>query len=319
MFLRNLVRAFPFSMLTMACSQVAGQDYPSRPIRVVTSATASAADFVARIMAQGLAAELGQQVIVDNRSSSLVPGQNVAQAQPDGHTLLVHGPTFWIGALMRSTPYDTERDFAPITLATSSPNILVVHPAVAVRTVKDLIALAKSKPGEFNYGSAGSGSSSHLAGELFNAMAGVKIVRVPYANNALRMADILSGQVQVMFPSPAPMMPHIRSGRLRALAVTSPQPSVLVPDLPTVAASGLPGYESVSMFGMFAPARTPAAVLSLLNRLSVQVLNRPEVREKFFNAGAEVIASSPAQFAATVKAERERLGKVIRDAGIREE
>jgi tripartite-type tricarboxylate transporter receptor subunit TctC len=297
-----------------ACAQT----FPTKPIRMLASGVGGAGDFTARLVAGGLAQSLGQQVVVDNRPGGLVPGEIVAKATPDGHTLMFVGIVIWLSPFMRSTmPFDPVRDFAPITLAVTVPNVLVVHPGLGVKSVAELIAYAKQKPGALNYATSGSGNSNHIAGELFKAMAGVNLVQVNYRGAALALNDVLSGRVQVMFATATAAAPHVASGKLTALAVTSAKPTALVPGLPTVAASGLPGYESGSTLGAFAPAATPAAIINLLNREIVQVLNSPQSKDRLFKSGIEVVGSSPAQFAAAIKAEMALTGKVLREAGIR--
>ena len=294
------------------------QNYPTKPIRLLASGVGGGGDFTARLIAAGLTNRLGQQVIVDNRPGGLIPGEIVAKAQPDGHTLMLVGIVIWLSPFMRSAmPFDPVRDFAPITLAATTPNVLVVHPALPVKSVPELIALAKQKPGALNYATSGAGNSNHIAGELFKAMAGIDMVQVNYKGAALALNDVLSGRVEVMFATAAAAAAHVSAGRLRALAVTSVQSSALAPGLPTVAASGLPGYESGSTLGVFAPAATPAAILNLLNREIVQFLNLPVTRERLLKAGIEVVASSPAQFAAAIRTDMTRIGKILRDAGIR--
>ncbi len=214
-------------------------------------------------------------------------------------------------------PWDALRDFAPITLAITSPNIVVVHPAQPINSIKDLIAVAKARPGQLNDGGGQTGASSHLASELFKAMAGVDIVRVPYKGVGPALNALVAGEVQLSFTNPGAAAPHVKSGRLRAVAVTSAQPSALLPGLPTVAASGLPGYEAVSIFGMFAPAKTPAAIINRLNLETARHLTAPETRERFLSSGVETVGSSPEQLGATIKSEMTRMGKVIRDRGIR--
>ena len=243
----------------------------------------------------------------------------MSRASPDGYTLLVYSGTLWIQPLLEKTPYDVARDFAPITLLTSAPNLVVVHPSLPVRSIKELIALAKARPGELNYGSSASGSSTHVAAELFKAMADVNIVRVPYKAAGQAINDLIGGQVQLMFGVVGSVAPHVKSGRLRALAVTTAQPTALVPGMPTVAASGLPGYESRSMIAMFAPAETPAPIVNRLNQEIVRVLNTTEVKEKLFKIGVEAVGSSPYELAAAMKSETARLDKVIKNAGIRSE
>ena len=297
---------------------VSGQPFPNRPVRIVSSEPGSSNDFFARLIAQGLTASLGQQVIVDNRA--IMAGDIVAKAVPDGHTLLSYGTPLWLAPLLRdNVPWDPLRDFAPISWTTSSPNILCVHPSVTAKSPQELIALAKAKPGALNYASSSAGSAAHLAAELFKAMAGVNIVRVGYKGTGSALNAVIGGEVQMMFAGTSAVALHVKSGRLRALAITSAQRSTLVPDLPTVAASGLPGYESSLILGMQAPAKTPVAIITRLHREIVQILNRPDVKEKLFNTGTEVVASTPAEFSAKIKSEMAIWGKVIKDAGIREE
>ena len=283
---------------------VHGENYPSRPIRLLTAELGGGSDLAARMVAQGLSASLGQQVIVDNRVGGVIVAEVATKATPDGYTLLLYSGTLWILPFMRDNmPYDPVRDFAPVTLVGTSPAILIVHPSVPVTTVKELIALARNKPGE-----------------LFKSMTGVDLVRVAYRGVALALNDVISGRVQIMFnPNAGAVMQHAKSGRVRALAVTSAQPSPLFPDLPTIAGSGVPGYEAVGIFGVFAPAKTPTPLISRLNREIVGFLQKPEVKARFFNAGIDVLASSPLQLAATMKSEMERMGVVIRNAGIRSE
>ena len=294
--------------------------YPTKPIRMLASGVGGGGDFAARVIAQGLIASWGQQVVVDNRPAGVIPGQIVANAAPDGYTLLVTGSILWIGTFMyNNVPYDPVRDFVPVTLAVSSPSVLVVPSTVNANSVGDLIKLARSKPGEFNYATAGTGSSMHLAGELFKAMAGVHIVRVNYKGGGAALNDLLSSQVQIAFGSVASVSPHVKTGRLKALAVTSLRPSALFPELPTIAASGVPGYESVVTSGIFAPAKTPGAVVQRLNKEIIRVLALPDVKDKFFNSGVETVGTTPEEFASRIRAEMARLGKVIREAGIRAE
>ena len=305
----------------MGCASLAGaQDYPGRLIRIVASEAGGSGDIVARVVAQGLGSNLGRQVVIDNRAGGVIAGEVVAKAPPDGYTLLSYGNTLWLLPLMRSNiSYEPLRDFAPITLVVTAPNMLAVHQAVSANSVKEVIGLAKAKPGDLNYASAAAGSGNHLAGELFKSMAGVNIVRVPYKGPASAMNAVASGEVQLMFPGVATAAPHIKAGRLRGLAVTSAKPTALAPGLPTIAASGLPGYEVVASFAVFAPAGTPPAIVNRLNKEIARVLNQPETKERFFSVGMEVEGSSPEALAATMKAEIVRLGKVIKDANIRDE
>ncbi len=309
------------SLIAIGSVPVCGQDYPNKPVRVATAAPGGGNDFAARMIAQGLTARLGQQVIVENRGGSVaVPAQMVAQGPADGYNLLFYGNPLWLLPLLRaSVPYDVVKDFAPVALAARSPNTLVVHPSLPVSSLQAFIAFAKARPGQLNYATGQSGTTTHLAMELFKAMAGVNIVQIPYKGNAPALNDLIAGQTQVMLATAATVAPHISSGRLRALAVTSAQPSPLAPGLPTVAASGLPGYESESLYGMFAPSRTPAAIVKRLSQEITVVLGSADVKEKFLRSGVEVVVSTPEQLAAAVKADAARMGKVIKDAGIREE
>jgi len=301
----------------LAPTEVSSQAYPARPIRIVTAPIGAGNDFMARVIAQGLTAGLGQQLVVDNRPAGIL-GELVAKAAPDGYTLLAVGSVLWLTPFLQdSVAYDTVKDFSPITVTARSVNLLVVHPALGVNSVKDLIALAKAKPGQLNYATGGTGSSNHLAGELFKAMAGVNLVRIPYKGAGPAVNDLLSGQVQIMFPTTASAMQHVKSGRLKSLGVTSLKPTVLAPGLPTVAESGLPGYESVVIYGLLAPAKTPPAIIKRLNAELVPFLKSEATTERLLNAGVEPVASSPRELADTMDSEMSRLGKLIKEARIR--
>jgi tripartite-type tricarboxylate transporter receptor subunit TctC len=298
-----------------------GQNYPSKPIRLVTAEPGGGNDLAARLIVQGLGGSLGQPMIVDNRGGAggIIAADIVAKAQPDGYTLLLYANNIWIIPLLGNAPFDVIRDFAPITWAATSPNVMVVHPALPVKSVADLIAHARARPGELNYGSGGNGSSTHLAMELLKSMAGVDIVRVPFKGNAPALNALFAGEVHLMIATTGTVAPHLKSGRLRALAVSSAQPSPLAPGLPTIAASGLPGYESIQIYGVFAPSRAATAIVKRLNEEIVRVLGRADVKEKFLAAGVEPVGSTPQQLAATIKSEIVRISKVIKDAGIRGE
>ena len=295
------------------------QHYPYKPIRIVTSEPGSGTDLMSRLIGQRLTESLGKQVIVENRGGTLAR-EVVMRAPPDGYTLLMSGTSLWLSPFMREhASYDPVRDFSPITLAASSPNVLTVNPALPAESVRDLIALAKAKPGELNYGSGSTGAPTHLAAELFKAMAGVDIVRIPYKGTGPAINALLANQVQIMFVSTTSVAPHVKSGKLRALAVSTARPSVLTPGLPTVTSAGLTGYEATSLFGMFAPAGTPSVILNRLNREIVQVLGSTEVKERLLNSGVEAIGSSAAELAATMKSEMTKWSKLIKAAGIRED
>ena len=299
----------------------AAQEFPGKPVRLIVPGTGNSFDIAARQIAQAIAGPLGQPVIVDNRPPGVIPGQVVAQAAPDGHTLLYSANSLWLGQFLQAeTPYDVVRDFAPIMLTTRSPTVLVVHPSLPVKSVRDLIALAKARPGTLNYGSGATGSANHLAAELFKSMAGgLDIVRIGYKGTGPALIDLIAGQLQMMFTVTGSVAPHMKSGRLKPLAVSSAQPTELMPGVPTVAASGLPGFESAGLAGVFAPAKTPRAVIDRLNREISRVLGTSDLKEKFLSAGVEIVASTPEQFTAAIKAEMGSVGKLIKDAGIRGE
>ncbi|MPZ45589.1 MAG: tripartite tricarboxylate transporter substrate binding protein [Betaproteobacteria bacterium] len=284
---------------------------------MVTSQAGGGNDVQARAIARGLTEALGQQVIVDNRASGVIPGEIVAKATPNGYTLLFYNNALWTGPLLQKTPYDPVRDFAPVTTATVAPNILVVSNGLAVNSVQQLIALAKAKPGALNYASSGLGASNHLAAELFKYMAGVDIVRIGYKGASAGLNDVMAGQVQVMFPTAGSVIPLIKLERVKPLAVTSLERSRVAPDLPTIAESGLPGYESLAIYGVFAPAGTPKPIIERLNNEIVRVLASPDVKKLFFKLGMETVGGSPAQLAEKVRDEMNRLGKVIKAAGIK--
>ena len=305
------------SAIALTAASASAQEFPTKPVRVVTSAVGGGGDVIARLIAQAVTPSLGQQVLIDNRGGILSTEQ-VAKAPPDGYTLLSQANSFWLLPFMQKVSYDPVRDFSPITLTVTSPNVIGVHPSLPVRSVKELIAFAKVRPGQINFAGSSPGSASHLAAELFKYSAGVDIVFIPYRGTGPALNDTLSGQVSLLFSNTATVLPHIKSGRLRGLAVTSAKPSALAPGLPTAASSGLPGYEASAIYSMFAPAGTPAATIARLNQEIVRALNRNDLKEKMFNVGVEVVGSSPEQLAVTMKADMARLGKVIKDAGIHE-
>jgi len=301
--------------LTLVASSALAQNYPNRPIRAVTAAVGGGIDFTARLVAHGLTNAFGQQVIVDNRGGTGVAQMTVAKATPDGYTILINNNTVWLSPLLEKVHYDYEKELVPVCLTTRSPAVLVVHPSLGVSSVKELIALAKASPGDINYASGPMGAANHLSAELFKALAGVNLVRIGYKGGGPALNDLLAGQVKVMFATAGSVMPHLKSGKLRGLAVTSAQPSPLVPGLPSVAASGVPNYESEAIYGMFVPAKTPQAIIDRLHQETVRYLAMPETKERFFNSGVEVVGSTPQEFAATIKSEATRLGKIIRSAG----
>jgi tripartite-type tricarboxylate transporter receptor subunit TctC len=301
-------------------AQTAAQ-YPTKPIRIVVPQSAGAStDLTARLIAQKLNGVLGQSVIVDNRpgAGSIIGTDLVAKAAPDGYTLLVVASSITLNpTLYKDLPFDPVRDLAPITQLSSFPNMLVVYPAVSVKTVKDLIALAKSKPGALNYGSSGTATGTHLSAELFKYMTGVDMVHVPYKGGGPGIQALLGGQVQLYFATIVSVLPHVRGGKLRAVAVTTAMRSPAAPDVPTIAESGVPGYDHGPWNGFLAPARTPRAIIVRLNEEVARIIHAPETKAVFTNEGAEPVGNKPEEFAAIIKNETAKWAKVIRAAGIK--
>jgi tripartite-type tricarboxylate transporter receptor subunit TctC len=305
------------AVMLSSASVVSAQDaFPSRVVRIITPASGGGSDVLSRLIAPGLSASLGQQVIVDNRGA--IASELVAKAVPDGYTLLINGSPMWLLPVLRpSSTWDAVRDFAPITLAVSSPSMLVVHPSVPVKNLKELIALAKAHPGKLNYAAGTIGATPHLAGELFKVMTGVNIVRVPYKGSGPALIGLMTGEVEFMFPGAASAWSIVKQGKLKGLAICSAQPSALFPGLTTMAASGLPGFESVSPQGIVAPSKTPPAIINRLNQEIVRVLNSAEVKDRLAKSGIDVVGNSPEQFAAVIKTDMERIRKLARDANIK--
>jgi len=313
----KLFTAGACALSLLAAGTAAAQGYPNKPMRFVTTGVGASTDYATRVIAQGLKDNLGWNIVVENRGSTIVACDTVAKATPDGYTLLVMTDGLWRGPLLQKMPFDPVKDFAPISVISRAPNILVVHPALPVKSVKELIALAKAKPGELNYGAGAIGASTHLASEMFNLMADVKITSVPYKSSGQAVNALLGNQIQVMFATSSGVTPHIKAGRLRALAVSTAAPSPSLPGLPTIAdAGGLPGYESASTSAMFAPANTPKAIIDLLNSEVVKALARPEVRDRFTNLGVEVVGNSPQETAAFVKKDMSNTARIIKAANI---
>jgi len=295
--------------------------YPARPVRIVVPQSPGAStDTTARLIAQKLTGALGQTVLVDNRpgAGSVIGTEVVAKATPDGHTLLVVASSITLNPILhKNLTWDPVRDFAPITQLSSFPNILIVHPAVPAKTVKELIALAKAKPGALNYGSAGTATGTHLSAELFKHMTGTDMVHVPYKGGGAAIPALMGGQVQLMFGTTVSALPHVRAGKLRALAVTSPKRSPSAPDVPTIAESGVPGYDHTPWNGFLAPAQTPRAIIARLNEETARILHSPDTKAVFMNEGAEPVGNKPEEFGAIIKSEIAKWGKVIQAAGIR--
>jgi len=315
---RFIASSFATVMSLLVTVAVCAQDYPVKMIRIVTSPPGGSNDFVTRLLVKGLTERAGWQFVIDNRPTVLAP-EAVMRAAPDGYTLLITGGTFVTGYLFDKLSYEPVRDFTPISLTHRQPNILAVHPSLPVKSVKDLIALAKSRPGQLNYGSSGVGSTNHVSAELFKSMAGVRIVRINYKGVGPAVSALLSGEVQLMYANLAAISHFVQAGRLRPLAITSAEPSPLYPGLPTMVASGLAGFETAVMTGVYAPLGMPAAIVNRLNQEIVRAINLPEIKEKFSTVGVETIGSSPQELTSAMKAEIERTAKLIQEGGLRGE
>jgi tripartite-type tricarboxylate transporter receptor subunit TctC len=319
---QTLTRHIIMAGLILFGAPLYGQSYPSKPIRMVAPTAGGGIDFIARVIAPFLTANIGQQIVIDNRGGAggLIAVETVIRSKPDGYTLLCYGPPAWINPLLKkSVSYDPIKDLVPVGLITRTANLLVVHPSLPVKSVKELIALAKMRPGQLLDAGSDTGSSAHLAAELFKSMAGVSIIRVPYKGVGAGIGALISGEVQVMIPAISAAMPHVKSGRLRALGVSTAGPTRLAPGVPAIAASGLPGYVVESQNAIFAPADTPAAVIALLNQELNRVLKNPDVRERLLVGGTEPTGGSSQLALETIKADMAKWAKVIKDLGIRED
>ena len=315
-----------FSLAAACCATAAhAQSYPSKPVRMIIpySPGASTSDILGRMLALKLTSAFGHQVVVDNRpgANGMIGTEAVARAPADGYTILfgATGPNAINVSLYKKIPYDPVEDFAPITLVAVTTSVLVVHPSVPVNSVSDLVRLAKSRPGRLTYGSAGTGGVSHLAGELFNTMAGVKLVHVPYRGMGPSVIDLLGGQIDLMFATMPGTIQHIQAGKIKALAVATARRSGVLPQLPTMSEAGLRGFEASSFFGMFAPAKTPPDVVARLNENLVKIVKAPDVRDLMLAQGAEPVGDTPEQFAAFIRAEIKRWAQVIKASGARED
>jgi tripartite-type tricarboxylate transporter receptor subunit TctC len=311
------------AFLAFAAGTAFAQAYPNKPVKIIVPFGAGGpADIYARAVAQRLSEPLGQQVIVEDRpgAGSALGTDAVAKSAPDGYTLLMISNTHTINETLNpKLPYNLLRDFAPITQVNVMPNVLVVSPTAKVNSVKELIALAKSMPGKLNYASSGSGTPYHLAAEMFKAMTDTQIVHIPHKASGEARASVLGGQVEMMFDSLPTTIQQIKAGKLKGLAITSARRSPLLPELPTVAEAGVPGYEADLWLGLMAPAGTPAAIINRLNEETVKILQRADVRANFLQQGTEPLGSTPAQFAAFIKADVEKWGKVVKFSGAKVE
>jgi tripartite-type tricarboxylate transporter receptor subunit TctC len=299
-----------------AGAALAQDAYPSKVVRIVTAAPGSNNDWGARLLGEEISAGLGHRVLVENRGG--LATEVVVKSPPDGYTVLFYGSAAWTLQLFRKVSYDPVRDLAPVTLAMSSPIVLVVHPSLPVKSVKELIALARARPGALNYASGTIGATPFIAGELFNSVAGVKIVRVPYSGTGPSLIGLVSGEVEVMFPGAGSVWHFVEQKRLRALGIASSKPSALTPGLAPIGLS-LPGYEVTSNIAFFVPAKTPPAIIARLNRELVGALARPEVREKLVKGGVEAVGGTPEELTAYVRADIAKIEKLIRVAGLKPE
>ncbi|MBY0268484.1 MAG: tripartite tricarboxylate transporter substrate binding protein [Burkholderiales bacterium] len=309
------------ALMLLAPLAGAAQAWPDKPIRVVLAVPAGATpDVTARLVFPGLSQQLGQQLVADNRAGGggIIGAEIASQAAPDGYTLFISSP----GALtilphLRKAPlpYDTLRDFAPISLISIGPFVLMVHPSLPAKNIGELIALAKAQPGKLNYASAGNGVANHLAGELFKQMTGTNIVHVPYKGAPQAVIDVVGGHMNMMFNSISPIVGHIKAGRVRVLGIASLQRSPQMPELPTISESGVPGFEAVNWFGMFAPAKTPKAIINRVNAALVKTIKTPELQAQFVSLGADPVGSSVEDFAAFVRRDMEKYAKIVKISG----
>lgn len=321
--IRQVHRTIAWTALALGPAQIeaqAAQTYPGRPVRlIVPSGAGGVTDILARILAERMRAPLGQQVVVDNRpgAGGIVGTDIVAKATPDGHTLLMAFPSHAVNpSLHRKLPYDSVKDFEPVTLVSRVSQVLLVHPSTPARTVKDLIALARTTPGQLNFGSVGKGSLGHLSAELFASRAGVELVHVAYKGAPQILTALLSGEVRIYFNVPISALSQIRSGKVRALGVSTSQRLAALPEVPTIAESGLPGYESTGWNGILAPAKTPPATIERLHREVFAVLNLPEVRTQLETQAIEPAGTAPATFARVLSEDVAKWAEVLRRAGI---
>ena len=317
------------NLLACVCAALAIADaaaqapYPSKPVRmIVPSSAGGGSDIIARIVAPKLGERLGQQIVVENRAGAgtMIGTEAVARAAPDGYTLLMGISTLATNpAIYKKVSYNALTDFSPITLVLSAPNVLVVHPSLPVKTVKELLWFSEARPGQINYASAGAGTNPHLSMELFLSMAKLRMVHIPYKGSAPAIIDLVAGQVPVSMATMLTGLPHVRSGRLRALGVTSAKRTAVAREVPTIAESGVPGYEAVQWYGVLAPAQTPKDIVTRLHRETVAILQLPDVKERFAADGGDPGGNTPEEFARYIRSETEKWSKVAKAAGIKQE
>lgn len=309
-----------FALLAVCAADALAQSYPVRPIRyIVGQAPGGSSDTLARLITPRAGDGLGQQVVVDNRpgATGIIGAEVVARATPDGYTLLQVSTSLATNPAMHAKlPYDSARAFAPIALLSQQPNLFLVHPSLPVKNIKELIAYAKAKPGQLNFASSGTGGSQHLAGELLKGMTGIEMTHIAYKGTPPALVDVLAGRVALMSSTMPPALPHVKSGKVRAIAVTSARRSPAVPDVPTVAESGVPGYEAIAWQGLVAPAGTPRPIIARINAEFVKVLRQPDIAAKLNEQGYETVGSSPEFFTEHIRSELVKWMKVIKAAGI---
>lgn len=318
--LKSLFKSALLATAVLGTSVSAATDYPTKPIRLVVPFSAGGtSDFLARTVAEKLGENLDTTVIVDNRpgAGGNIGSNIVAKADPDGYTLVLGtvGTHSINDSVYKEMPYDAVKDFAPISLIAAVPNILVANPSVKANSVQELIALAKSNPGAITFASSGNGSSIHLSGEMFKSLAGVDMLHVPYKGSGPAVIDLLGGQVDIMFDNMPSALPHVREGKLKALAVTPSERSQAAPELPTIAEAGVEGYSAAAWFGLLAPAGTPQDVVNKLNAEMVKILAMPDVKERLAGQGAEAVSTSPEEFAEYIKAEQKKWADVVKASG----
>ena len=317
----NTMPGLWLALLMALMTPLAGaQTWPSKPIRVILAVPAGATpDVTARLVFPGLSQQLGQQLVADNRAGGggVIGAEIAAKSAPDGYTLFISSPGALtiLPHLRKGLPYDTLRDLAPISLISIGPFVLMVHPAVPAKNIRELIALAKSQPGKLNYASAGNGVANHLAGELFKQMTGTDIVHVPYKGAPQAVTDVVGGHMNMMFNSISPIVGHIKAGRVRVLGIASLQRSPQLPDVPTIHESGVPGFEAVNWFGMFAPAKTPRTIINRVNAALVKTVRTPEMQAQFVALGADPVGSSVEEFAAFVRRDMEKYASIVKISG----
>jgi tripartite-type tricarboxylate transporter receptor subunit TctC len=315
--------AYAAPLMAIVATGAIAQTYPTRPIRVVVPfAAGGATDVIARVLGQRIADSVGQPVIIDNKpgGSAMIGTDIVAKATPDGHTIVMTANPHTVNpALYPKMPFDPVKDFAPITLAGLQPLIVAVHTSLPARNVKEFIAVLKANPGKYSYGTSGTAGPQHLAGEMFKVMTGTDITHVPYKGAAPATADLIGGQVQIAFGGTTNVLPHVKAGRLRALATATLKRTPFAPDLPTLDESGLTGFESTAWLGLLAPAATPRDVVARINAEAVKAIRQPETQEKLFAQGIEGVGNTPVEFAGFIRDEIAKWGKVVKAAGIRAE